>query len=109
MSEKRGLLVRAGPQFHGFTFRLEPLDRAWVENNILNKQRVPSVYIGLDKASDFSQIHDDILNQIFMLLTGLTIEEINELGGIKIENPLTRQIVYDSLSLSNSTHVTSDK
>ena len=96
MAEKRTLIGRVGPQHGGYTFRLDPLDMRWIQKYAPERQRVSSVFIGFDQKSDLSQIHEAIWQQVFTLLTGLTMDEINELGGIAIENPLTRQEVYNS-------------
>ncbi|MEM7532108.1 MAG: hypothetical protein AAF639_08030 [Chloroflexota bacterium] len=97
MAEKRTLLGLVGPQHGGYTFRLDPLDTRWIQQYAPERQRVSSVYIGFDKKEDISQIHESIWNQVFTMLTGLTIDEINDLGGIAIENPLTEKFVYNSL------------
>jgi hypothetical protein len=53
--------------------------------------------IGFDQHQDLQQIPQPIWHQIVQLLTGLSFEEINNIGGFVVTNSQTEQEVFNSL------------
>lgn len=53
-----------------------------------------SIYLGHDCAEDFPARHEPHWERMSSMLTGLTAEQIGELGGICIYNPDTEEVVW---------------
>ncbi|MBI1923684.1 hypothetical protein HYR99_05485 [Candidatus Poribacteria bacterium] len=95
--EQPEIIINVGIQFDGYVFRLRPRSREWLKTKFSLAHTVASVFIGFDKKQDFQQIHRSIWNQISILLTGLSLEEINQLGGFTVFSPRTGEEVFHSL------------
>ena len=89
-------LIDVGFQRDGYTFRLDPRSRVQLEKEYVNLPRVASVFIGFDQHQDLEQIPQPIWNQIVQLLTGLSFEGINQIGGFAVVNSQTEQEVFNS-------------
>ncbi len=90
-------VIYVGTQRDGYVFRLRPRSREQLNGRYPEAPTVSSVFIGYDTRHTFEQIHRKIWNQISILLTGLTVNEINKLGGFIVINPSTNTEVYNSL------------
>ena len=91
------ILIDVGIQRDGYTFRTDPRSRVWLEKTYPNQPRVASVFIGFDQHQDLQQIPQSIWQQVVQLLTGLSFEEINQIGGFVVTDPQTEQEVFNSL------------
>ena len=91
------VLIDVGIQRDGYTFRPDPRSRVWLEKNYPTLPRVASVFIGFDQHQDLQQVPPSIWRQVVQLLTGLSFEEINNIGGFVVTNPQTEQEVFNSL------------
>ena len=97
------LTIYAGNQSDAYVFQLRPRNRSWLEAHYPDKLRINTVLIGFDrnKRPDFQQIQEPIWEHVCRLLTGFSIEEINQIGGFVIvapgEVPSKDQVVYNSL------------
>ena len=88
------LLINVGKQFEGYTFRLQPKSRLWLGQQFPDVPRVGTVFISADTKQDITYIHDQILFQVFTLLTGLSKEQLKKLGGLAVFNPQTNKEVF---------------
>ena len=91
------ITINVGKQRDGYVFRPKPTSRVWLEEHYPDKERVASVFIGFDKMQDLQQIADSVWGQVWQLLTGLSLEEINHIGGLVVVDPVTKQEVYSSV------------
>ena len=97
------LTIYVGIQRDGYVFQLRPRSRGWLEQHYPDKIRVNTVVIGFDinKRQDFQQMHESVWNHVCQLLTGFSIDEINQVGGLIVvkpgEVPNQDQVVYNSL------------
>jgi hypothetical protein len=48
---------------------------------------VPGVFVGYDTRAEFEELHGPMWKQIAMMLTGLTWEQIESMGGVRIYDP----------------------
>jgi len=94
--EQPEIIINVGIQFDGYVFRLQPRSWEWLKTKFPKAHTLASVAIGFDKRPDFQQIHRSIWNQISILLTGLSLEEINKLGGFTVYSPRTGEEVFHS-------------
>ncbi len=83
------LIINVNKQRDGYIFDLRPRSRVWLETNYPDRERVSSVFIGADRKSQFEQFSDSILRQVLNLITGLSLEELNSVGGFRLINPVT--------------------
>ena len=97
MTKETTVIVHVGRQRDGYVFGLRPRSRVWLEEQYPEKERVTSVFIGLDEMRDIRQIPKTILVQVLHLLTGLSLDELNIDGGFSIYNPSTKEEVLNSL------------
>ncbi|MFN8489666.1 MAG: hypothetical protein U0350_18930 [Caldilineaceae bacterium] len=95
--EQSKLVIDFGSQREGHTFRLHPRSLLWIQEKYPDRQRVASVFIGFDKRQDIQLTPESVWEHVSNLLTGLSNEEIYQLGGFSVVNPLTNQEVYNSL------------
>lgn len=72
-------------------FGLRPRSRVWLEEQYPEKERVTSVFIGLDEMRDVQQIPKSILAHVLHLLTGLSLDELNGIGGFSVYDPSTKE------------------
>ncbi len=100
--EKQPIIIHFGVQREGFTFRLHPLSLLQLEELFPDRNRLMSVYIGYDRSQNRPDIHhleESVWDHVSNLLTGLSKEELNQLGGFAAVNSLTKEEVYHSLRI----------
>ena len=93
------LVTNVRSQRDGYVFGLRPRSRVWLEEQYPDRQRVASVFIGLDKMQDINLIHESVLEQVLLLLTGLSLKELETVGGFTIFDPRSRQEIVHSASV----------
>ena len=91
------ITIEYGSQRDGYTFRLEPLTMLWIREKYPDRYRVDSVFIGFNKRQDLTRFDESVWGHVSQLLTGLSFEELNSLGGFVVVNPVTNQEIYHSL------------
>jgi len=84
---KQKIVVIAGEQAGGTTFALHPISRERVRTSFPNSMTIPSLFIGSDTEQGLKSHHGVIWGQIAQLLTGLSPEEISQLGSLVIYYP----------------------
>jgi hypothetical protein len=84
---KDPIRIDVGRSSEGATYELHPLARRRIENEFPGGRTAPQVYVGYRTKETFEEVHGPIWKQIAMILTGLSWEEIEKLGGI---------IIYDA-------------
>ncbi|MCE7989334.1 MAG: hypothetical protein DYG89_49910 [Caldilinea sp. CFX5] len=95
--EHTNVVIHFGSQREGHTFRLHPLTNLWIQEKFPDRERVASVFIGFDRRQDIGLTPPSVWLHVATLLTGLSLEELNQLGGFSVVNPVTKQEVYNSL------------
>jgi hypothetical protein len=56
---------------------------------------LPTVSFGYDRPEEFEARHGRLWPQAAQLLTGLTMEQISDLGGLLFYNPLTDEVIWE--------------
>lgn len=90
---KAEIIINVNMQRDGYIFGLRPRSRIWLETNYPNRPRVASVFIGLDKIVDLRQLPETIIGQVLNLITGLSLDEVQAIGGYSLHNPVTGENV----------------
>ncbi len=81
----------------GETFALEPQSRERLEAEFGTVARLHSrVFIGHETRADFETIHSSIVPQVVQLLTGLSLERLQPVGGVVFRDPTTDREIRQS-------------
>jgi hypothetical protein len=90
------IVVAVGKQSNGATFQLTPKTRAMLESRFPGWSPTPSsVFVSSSRQWDFERMNDPMWIQIVMLLTRLSEDQIQDLGGFKFVSPADDQVVYE--------------
>ena len=90
------ITVWVGKDWDGFTFRLRPQTRVMLRSRFPDADMLPQISISFDMKSGFEAIHGPIYRHVLELLTGLSAEEINSIGGGVFVNAVTELPIYDT-------------
>ncbi|MEM7531515.1 MAG: hypothetical protein AAF639_05025 [Chloroflexota bacterium] len=90
------IVIDMGKQLEGYTFRLHPLSRQWLQKQYPTTKPVKSIFISFDTRGKMDDIQSLMWPQILALLTGLS--GLDELNQFSVINPVTGQEVYNSRS-----------
>lgn len=91
------IIVHINSQRDGYVFGLNPKSELWIKESYPDRIRVPLLFIGLDRMQTKPSIHPKIMEQILNLLTGLSLDELDQAEGFTLYNPRTQQKVTNSL------------
>ena len=76
----------------GETYALEPRSLERLRRELGGRLRShPRIFIAHETAADFEHVHGAIVPQIIQLLTGLSEDELNQLGGVSFQDPVTEK------------------
>lgn len=90
------IVVEVGKQMNGATFRLSPKTEAMLASRIPNWSPASSIFVSFDTQWNFERLHDPMWAQIVMLLTGLSEQQIQDLGGFSFVSPTDKAVVFES-------------
>jgi len=91
------IVVAVGKQSNGATFQLTPKTRATLESRFPDWSPTPSsVFVSSSRQWDFERMNDPMWTQIVMLLTRLSEDQIQDLGGFKFLDPVDQEIFFES-------------
>jgi hypothetical protein len=80
----------------GCAFGLAWLSRELIRKRFPRARMVPGVYIERDGKADFEADHlESIWKHVALLLTGLTEEELAELGGYRVYDPVEEVVLRE--------------
>jgi hypothetical protein len=90
------IIVDVGRQMDGATFRLSPRTQAQLAARKLGNPLASSLFVTFATKEAFERIHGPMLTQIVKMLTGLTEEQIADLGGFRFVDPADREVLFES-------------
>jgi len=90
------IVVEVGKQMNGATFQLSPRTRMMLAKRDLGVTPATSVFVAFDTKKAFEDRLGQMWPQIVVLLTGLTAEEVENLGGFSIVNPADDEVLFQS-------------
>lgn len=94
--------IYVGLQSDGRAFALHPQSREVIRKKYPQAARVDSVFVGLTRAADWATTghsEDTLYEQIALMLTGLSAEQLAEFGGFRIYDPRGKQEIYNRTNL----------
>ena len=94
--EMSKVIIYATKQIDGYTCGLAPKSKAVIKSQIpQHSVPVASVFISYENKSNFEIIHGSIWEHIAELLTGLSVEKLQELGGVVFVDPKTLGTLFE--------------
>jgi hypothetical protein len=90
------VVILMRPQHVTADFSLHPHSRELIRRRFPDARPVSNISIEWTTKSDFEQQHGPIWEHIAMVLTGLTLDQLNSLGGYQVYDLMAEQIAFDS-------------
>ena len=90
-----GLLVLVGIQPDGGVYQLYPTSRLRVEEAFPRAKMFRSLVLHHRRDSDFEDWHGPVWERVVELLTGLTLDQIAQLGGVRIYDPEGDRVLWE--------------
>ena len=81
-------------------YGLHPFSRKLVRERFPNAPLLRSLLVSIDDPNDFEQNQTTAQDRVVQLLTGLTAEQVEELGGYRIYDPVRQLVVREGPLLS---------
>jgi hypothetical protein len=97
---KDPLLILVAKEADGYTYRLHPLQKDRVHALKPSKHVFPMLFLAQDVQEDFETVHGPIATHLAELLTGLSLEKINQEGGVRFVKSGSEQVILSLASLS---------
>jgi hypothetical protein len=88
--------ILVGRQADGSTYSLHPNSLKLIRQRFPQVHPRSTVFIGSDTRTDIAAGGASIYDQVAIILTGLAIGQLNELGGYRVVDPLTDLVLYRS-------------
>lgn len=92
------IIVQVGRRANGLVFGLHPLSRTTIQSAFPDaKAMTATVSVNFDTLQDFLTVHGSIENlarEVVPTLTGLTLEQLEELGYALIEDDTDRTLMF---------------
>ena len=85
------LIILIGRQSDGCTYQLHPRSRKRIQEAFPETRIAPSVFVGYEGRAEFENLHAPMWGQIAQLLTGLSRDRLEVLGGVTIYDPATEE------------------
>lgn len=83
------LEIHVGLQRDGCAYELRPRSRDLVRSRFPHARPARSLFVGYDSQADFEAVHGPMWDQVALMLTGLTAEQLRGLGGYVVRDPVT--------------------
>jgi len=89
--------VSVTKQLNGAVFGLTPETQIMLQSRFPGWSPAPdSVFISYGRPWDFESMKDPMWIQIVLLLTRLTEQQIQELGGVTFVHPVSHEVFFES-------------
>ncbi len=79
------------------TYQLDPLSRVWVQNQVSPLKPVGSVYVSYDSGTEPPWMEEAHRQHIAEMLTGLSAEQLKELGKVVFVDPKTETVLFETV------------
>jgi hypothetical protein len=89
------LVISVGIQHDGAAYELHPRSQRRIEEKFPGLKLLPVVFLGHRRASEFDTLQPPRWKQMALLLTGLTEEQIAEMGGVVLYSPEREQVLWE--------------
>ena len=94
--EMSAIIIHATKQLDGYTCGLEPKSKAVIKAQLPPELApVASVFISYEDKSKFERIQGSIWEHIVEILTSLSVEKLQEFGGVVFVDTKTMEILFE--------------
>jgi hypothetical protein len=90
------IVVEVGKQMDGATFQLSPHTRVTLASEPGKQLPASSVFVSYESRHDFESAHGPFWSHIVALLTGLSEDQIRQMGGFSVVSPTDDEILFES-------------
>lgn len=88
--------IDIGLQGDGCVYALRPSSRSRIREVFPQAALVPNLFIGYESEADFFELQAPLWSQVAQMLTGLTPEQLEHLGGVVLFDPMSDKEVWRS-------------
>ncbi len=89
------IIVEVGKQQDGATFQLSPRTKLQLRNLVSDGLLASSVFLSFDTRRAFSDPQAPWWEQVVLLLTGLSSEQLDRFGGFRFVDPADSEVLYE--------------
>jgi hypothetical protein len=89
--------IVVGCQSDGFVYELDSNSQELVERVFPKARFIPAVMIGTEKKEAFETSQPDVIDRVALILTGLTPEQLQYLGGYRVYAPVGKRILWTAM------------
>jgi hypothetical protein len=89
------LVIRVGWDWEGAVYVLHPWTKRRVQQAFPQARMIPKVFLAYEKKEDFETLHGPYLQIVGAMLTGLTVDQIAQLGGLRIIEAVEESVVWE--------------
>ena len=89
------LLIGLGIQHDGAVYMMNPLSKLRMQERYPDAAPLNSMMLGHTKAADFEKLNPSRWEPMVLMLTGLTPEQIADLGGVRIYDTEDGGVVWE--------------
>lgn len=87
------LIIESTSQGNGWTFRLSPETRVALERRFGRAGVGSSLFLGTDARPSYRELHPPLWDHIAVLLTGIGLDELEEVGGYRVVDVRSGKVV----------------
>jgi hypothetical protein len=84
--------IRVAQRSDGCTYSLSPTSRKLILKRFPRANLAPNVFISTPARFDLERTHGPIWGQVALILTGLSEEQIQQLGGYRVLDPVAERV-----------------
>jgi hypothetical protein len=93
--EQDALLITVGIQQDGATYGLEAPSKRRIREAYPQLDLLRAVFLGHYKDSDFDRLHPPRWKEMALLLTGLSEDQIAQMGGVRLYSPEREEVLWE--------------
>src|SRR5262249_39752777 len=91
----KGLIINVGWQGDGGVYQLDLDSEERIRGTFPEANIIKDMLVGYDEKGDFERFHRPHWQQFALMLTGLMPEQIGQLGGIRIYDPVAEKVLWE--------------
>ena len=90
-------IINVGQQLDGYTFRLHPRSKAELLKRFPGRPLpTTSIFTSYETKYLFESMYSSVLPHVAMVLTGFSEDQLEELGGFVVTDPVSGEKLFDS-------------
>ncbi len=89
--------IYVNDQRDGYTYRLDPQSKAWIQKQESRTRPVSSVFVSFDAETPPEWKEGGVWQHVAEMLTGLSAERLKKLGKVVFVDPKTKAVLFDTV------------